>query len=407
MSRVLVTGLGVLCGLGIGYRNFSRALFDGRSAIRPLDLQVQDWSLRAVACAIDDDDFSATLSKSDIVELDRTVQLSVVAAEEAVRSSGLSGDPGLGAAGAIVGVSVGSWATLQSGFERVFSAQRARLKPNTIPKIMPNAASSAISMRYGLSGPSFAVSTACSSSNHALALAGTLIRSGQADIVLAGGADAPLTYSGLKSWSALRILAPDTCRPFSAERKGLVLGEGAAMFVLESEEHVKQRKARPIAELLGWSMNADGKDIVRPSLAGVSTAISKALADAKIRPGDVSYVNAHGTGTRINDQVEADALKQVFADSAAFPRISSTKSMHGHCLGAAGAVEVAACLVAMQENFIPPTANFLDVDPACDIDVTPNRSVEQYVDIAMSCSFAFGGLNSVIVLKNLSTQSES
>lgn len=401
MTNVVITGVGVVSSIGQDFDAFAQALKAGQPGIAALRLHHEDWHIDGIGARVDDDLFLPRLHQiGKIRSLDRTANLALVAADEAIKRGGfdIDGDD-LCDAGVVVGTSVGSWETLEQSFSKVFSKASARLRPDSIPKLMPNSACSMISMTYGMRGPAFTVSTACASSTHAISLAHLLIKSGQADLVLVGGAEAPLTYSSFKAWSALRIIAADTCRPFSVDRKGVVLGEGAAMLVLESAEHAAQRGAEPLAEIMGVGMNADAGDIVQPSVEGVREAMLRALRDAKVAPNDMDYINAHGTGTRVNDIVESQVLKEIFDLPNAKTSLSSTKAMHGHCLGAAGALEMVATLAAMRDGFVPPTINHLGADPECGVDATPNEARDKDVRIAMSCSFAFGGLNAAVVLK--------
>ena len=264
---------------------------------------------------------------------------------------------------------------------------------------MPGAAAGQVSMNLGLRGPTFGVTSACSSSNHAFATAMDQLLLGRADVMLAGGTDSPLSWGVLKAWEALRILAPDTCRPFSADRQGVVIGEGAGMAVLETYEHAMARGATILAELAGVGLSADASDIVAPTVEGPAAAMRACLAEARLNPEDVDYLNAHGTGTKANDQIETVAIKRVFGAHASKLSVSSTKSMHAHCLGASGAIEMIACVMAIREGVVPPTANYREPDPDCDLDVTPNVARERKVRAAVSNGFAFGGTNAVVAFK--------
>jgi nodulation protein E len=267
---------------------------------------------------------------------------------------------------------------------------------------MPSASASQISMDLGITGPSFSVTSACASSNHALGEAFWMVRSGRVDVALSGGSEAPLAYGSMRAWEALRVLANDSCRPFSKERRGMVLGEGGGIIVLENWERAKARGARIYAEFAGFGMSADAGDIVQPSAEGAAAAMTDALADAGLAPEQVGYINAHGTGTQINDVVETRAIRAAFGAAAERLAVSSTKSMHGHALGGAGALEMVATVMAVQEGILPPTANFLSPDPACDLDYVPNEPRRQQVEAALSNSFAFGGLNAVLAVKRAS-----
>jgi nodulation protein E len=282
---------------------------------------------------------------------------------------------------------------------RLYGEANPRVHPLTIVRAMSSAPASQVAMAFGLRGPSFGVSSACATSNHAIAQAFGLLRSGEADVAIAGGTEASITRGMVKAWEALRVLADDTCRPFSLGRRGLVLGEGAGVFVLETLEHAQRRGAAVLAELVGAGMTSDASDIVLPDAAGAARAMSGALRMAGLRPDEVDYINAHGTGTPANDSTEVRAIRLAFGDQADRLAVSSTKAMHGHALGAAGAIELIAVLGALRDNVVPPTINHVEPDPACDLNIVPNVAIERPVRAALSNSFAFGGLNAVLALK--------
>jgi nodulation protein E len=264
--------------------------------------------------------------------------------------------------------------------------------------VMANAGASRISLEYGITGPVYTVSTACSSANHAIGQAFWMVRNGVAEAAIAGGSEAPFSMGMLKAWEAMRVVSPDTCRPFSRDRRGLILGEGAAMLALEPLDRARARGAHIWGEIVGFGMSSDAHHITQPSAAGAAKAMRAALSDAAVSLDDIGYINAHGTGTPSNDPTETEAIRSVFGARAGKIPVSSTKSMHGHALGAAGAMEAAAALFAIHEGVIPPTANFTEPDPACDLDVVPNTARAAVVQYALSNSFAFGGLNAVLVL---------
>jgi nodulation protein E len=274
-----------------------------------------------------------------------------------------------------------------------------RVHPLTIPKTMANAGASHISMEFGVTGPAYTISTACSSAGHAIGEAYWKVRSGFAPLAIAGGSEAPFSFGILKAWEAMRVVSPDACRPFSRDRRGMILGEGAAMFVLEPLEAARARGARIHAEIVGFGMSADACHITQPSKEGAARAMRAALRDAALAPEAIGYVNAHGTGTLANDATEAAALRDVFGARVAQLAVSSTKSMHGHALGAAAALEAAATAIALRDGVLPPTANFTAPDPECDLNVIANTARAAEVEYAMSNSFAFGGLNAVLVLR--------
>ena len=398
-KRVVITGIGGICGLGTNAPAIWGEMRAGRSAIGPIvNSELHDLKVR-VGCEI------KTLpdhgiSHKQTVSMDRFSLLATIAAREAMQHAGLASDEATTyRMGAVVGVGVCGWEAIEESYRAILLEGKNRAGIFTVPKVMPSAASGQVSMSLGLRGPVFGVTSACSSSNHAIASAVDQIRLGRADVMVAGGTDAPLVWGILKGWEALRVLAPDTCRPFSADRQGLSLGEGAAMAVLETYEHAMARGANILAEIAGAGLSADASDIVAPTTEGPTAAMRACLADAELNPDDVDYLNAHGTGTKANDMIETAAIKRVFGDQAYRLSISSTKSMHAHCLGASGALEMIACVMAIREGLVPPTANFRQADPDCDLDTTPNVARERKVRAAISNGFAFGGTNAVVAFR--------
>ncbi|MGA7296336.1 MAG: beta-ketoacyl-[acyl-carrier-protein] synthase family protein [Rhodanobacteraceae bacterium] len=401
MRRVVVTGMGAICALGPNADSCWQGMREGRSAIAPLT-GFEDTSLRVeVAAQVADFDPAAHFDRRKLSLLDRVSQFSLVAAREAVSQSGLDfNQAGLGHRSAcVIGTGVGGEQTNDAASQRLYGEGAQRLHPMTIVRRMNNAPASQLCIEFGLRGPSFAVSSACASANHALAQAFALVRSGMSDVAVAGGAEACITLGVLRAWEAMRVLADDTCRPFCKQRQGLVLGEGAGIFVLEEYEHARARGANILAEFAGAGMSADADDMVAPSADGAAQAMRMALDDAGLATDAVDYINAHGTGTPANDPTETRAIKQVFGEHAEKLGISSTKAVHGHALGAAGALELVAVIGALRENTLPPTANFIDADPECFLDYVPNEGRQSRVRAALSNSFAFGGLNAVLALK--------
>ncbi len=401
MRRVVVTGMGAICALGSDADTCWQGMREGRSAIAPLsgfdgsDLRVE------VAAQVAGFDPAAHFDRRKLALLDRVSQFSLVAAREAVSQSGLDfAEDGLGLRSAcVIGTGVGGEQTNDAASQRLYGEGAQRLHPMTIVRRMNNAPASQLCIEFGLRGPSFAVSSACASANHALAQAFALVRSGMSDVAVAGGAEACITLGVLRAWEAMRVLADDTCRPFCKQRQGLVLGEGAGIFVLEEYEHARARGATILAEFAGAGMSADAEDMVAPSADGAARAMRMALDDAGLATDAVDYINAHGTGTPANDPTETRAIKHVFGEHAEKLGISSTKAVHGHALGAAGALELVAVIGALRENTLPPTANFIDADPDCFLDYVPNEGRQSRVRAALSNSFAFGGLNAVLALK--------
>lgn len=401
MQRIVITGQGAISTFGFGAGTLWNHLREGRDGIRPLD-HPESAQLRVlIAAQVPAFDPAAYFDEKLLPLLDRFTQLSLLAAREAISESGIdfsAGDAGARTA-VVVGSAVGGELTRDAQSRRLYEDKSPRVHPLTIPRTMINAPASLISMAHGLTGPSFAVASACASSNHAIAQAVQAIRSGIADVAVSGGTEACFSVGNLRAWEAMRVLADDTCRPFSRNRRGLVLAEGAAMFVLESLEHAQKRGASILAELAGIGMSSDAGDIVAPSDVGAARSMRLALADAGLDVADIDYINAHGTGTVANDATETRAIHNVFGSAAGRLAVSSTKSMHGHALGASGALELVAVIGALREGVVPPTANYTDADPACDLDVVPNTARSMPVRAALSNSFAFGGLNASLVLR--------
>ena len=399
MNRVVITGIGVVTPIGSTREKFWSALVEARSGIGPITIVPTERLNIRIAAQVRDFNPADHFDPKRENLLDRFSQFAVVAARAAVRDAQLelSEEIALHAA-TIIGNSSGGMTTMDDCYYRLYAQNMPRAHPLSIPRLMSNAACSLVSMDLGLKGPAFTVASACSSGTHAIGQAFQMVRTGQAPIALTGGTEACLTVGPFKAWEALRVLSTDTCRPFSRTRSGLVLGEGAAMFVLESRERAMARGAPIYAELLGFGMSADAADITAIDPDGAARAMRAALVDAKVNPGDVDYVNAHGTGTLLNDKGETAALRKAFGDSAEQLAVSSSKAVLGHSLGAAGALELAATALALHHQTIPPTANFEESDPECDLDYVPNTARNAPIQNAMSSSFAFGGLNAVLVL---------
>ena len=377
----------------------STALKSGKSAIGPLTVIPTGELLVKIGAEVSDFDPLAHFDQKRLALLDRCAQFALVAAREAILASGLNFHGELGArSAAIVGSGVGGMSTLDDNFRRLYAEGAKRFHPITIPKMMISAAVSHITMENGIKGPAFNVASACASANHAIGIAYQMVRAGTVNVAVAGGTESVFTLGTLKAWEAMRILAFDTCRPFSRGRMGLVLGEGAGMFVLENFEHANARGAEIFGEIAGFGMSSDAGDIVLPSLDGAASAMRACLADCGMAPEAFDHINAHGTGTTMNDVTESRAIRAVFGGHADRLSVSATKSLHGHALGAAGAIELAATLLAMRDGFTPPTANFIERDPDCDLDYVPNVTRNEQINMAMSNSFAFGGLNAVLAV---------
>lgn len=399
-SRVAITGIGIVSPLGLNLEENWDALSHGRSAIGPI--RSVDCSKLRFQNGAEVRGFEAANhfpgGKED--QLDRFAQFSVVAARDAMRNSGIELTPELRENCAVVcGSAVGGQSAIEKGFEDLWVAGRGRVHPLTIPKTMANAGASQISMDLGLSGPTYTVSTACSSANHAMGQAFRMVRNGDVKMAVTGGSEAIFTIGMLRAWEAMRVIAPDTCRPFSRDRRGMILGEGGAMMVLEPLEMARARGANIYAEICGFGMTSDAHHLTQPTVEGPSRAMRAALRDAGLAPEDVGYINAHGTGTPGNDPVESRAIRTVFGRHADKLAVSSTKSLHGHALGAAGALEAVATVMALRNGILPPTANYMERDPECDLDYIPNEPRTQRIAAALSNSFAFGGLNAVLAFR--------
>jgi nodulation protein E len=400
MRRVAITGMGAICALGRNTAEFAEALRQGRCGIAPIESTDRSQFRFQNGAEVRGYSHQPYFDDRRADFMDRFAQFAVIAAREAVADAGVAWTPGLRENAAIVtGSCVGGQSTEDMGFQEVYKLGHNRVHPLTIPKTMANAGASHISMEFGVTGPSFTFSTACSSAGHAIGQAFWMVRSGVTDLAIAGGSEAPFSFGILKAWEAMRVVSPETCRPFSKDRRGMILGEGAAMLVLEPLEAARARGARIHAEMVGFGMSADACHITQPSAEGAARAMRAALRDAGLAPEQIGYINAHGTATPANDPTEVAAIRSVFGGHAERLAISSTKSMHGHALGAAAALECLAAALALRDGVLPPTANFSEPDPQCDVDVIPNHARRAQVECALSNSFAFGGLNAVLALR--------
>lgn len=398
--------MGAVSALGLGVPAFWSGLVAAQSGVRRITLF--DPSDLVVPIAAEVPDYAPAqhfpVKKLDL--LDRFSQFALLAANEALLGAGLKlSDGEHERSGVALGTGMGGATTEDEGYLAIYGRRATRVHPFTIPRLMHNAAAAQLSMELGLRGPALVYSTACAAASHAVGEAGEIIRTGRADVMLAGGSDAPIAFGVMRAWEAMRVLAPPpdegpsgACRPFSADRRGMVIGEGAGVVVLEEWEHARRRGAPILAELAGYGATADAGHITQPGVEAPARAIEAALAQARIAPERVGYVNAHGTGTRLNDSTETAILKRVFGGHARRLAISSTKSMHGHAMGASGALELIATVLAIERGVLPPTANYNAADPECDLDYVPNRAREIRVQAALSNSFAFGGLNAALVV---------
>ncbi len=403
MRRVVITGAGTINALAHDVDGTYKAFREGRCGIGPLDIRDIDRLSVKIGAQVRGFDETTHFNRRQITLYDRFTQFAMIAARQAMHQSGLETGGALAdRAGVVLGTSGGGLTTQDENYRAVYEEGKNRVHPFIVPKLMSNAAASQISMEWNLRGPSFTVSTACASSNHAMGLAFQMIRSGLCDAMLTGGSESMLCFGGIKAWEGLRVMAQDACRPFSANRSGMVQGEGAGVFVFEEREAAMARGAEILAEVIGFAMTSDASDIVLPSQEGAARAIAGALRDAGIALTEVGYINAHGTGTAANDRTECAAVAEVFGSHTNNLMISSTKSMHGHLIGGTGAVELLACIMALRDGVIPPTIGYETPDPECALDVVPNEAREAKVEVALSNAFAFGGLNAVIALRRYS-----
>lgn len=400
MKRVAVTGVGLVCALGNSVDECWPRLIAGETGIRPLqDRGAPPYKFTHGAEAIGyrpGDHFS----EKALLVLERFAQLVAVAAREAVAESGLEFSGELKDRTAVItGTGVGGKSSEEEGYQRLYRENNPRVAPLTIPRTMASAGASQISLEFGIHGPSYTVSTACSSSNHAVGQAFGMVRSGAVLAAIAGGGEAVFIEGLLRAWEAMRVVAPDVCRPFSSGRKGLSLGEGGGALVLEEWEHAERRGAQILGEIVGFGMSSDAHHITQPSREGSAKSMRWAIEDASVSASDIGYINAHGTGTVANDATEAAAIHVVFGPDGAHVPVSSTKSMHGHTLGAAGAIEAVITLLALRDGILPPTANFTQPDPDCPLNVIGNAAQSKPIEYAISNSFAFGGLNATLVFR--------
>ena len=402
MRRVVITGQGTINPLGNSARETLDSFRAGRCGIGKLEIRDSDRLMIRIGGQVKN--FSATehFSRQELALYDRFTQFALLAADEALSQSGLDTESGAPEdAGVVLGTAGGGLNTWDESYRSVYQEGKNRVHPFVVPKLMNNAAASHVSMKFNLQGPSFSVSTACSSSNHAIGLAFQLVRSGLAKTIVAGGSESMLCFGGVKAWEGLRVMSQVACRPFSKNRNGMVQGEGAAVFVVEDLEQASSRGADILAEIVGFAMTSDADDIVMPSRKGAARAIRGALKAGNIAPESVGYINAHGTGTVANDKTECAAIIDVFGSHSDCLLLSSTKSMHGHLIGGTGSVELLACIMALREGVIAPTIGFEEPDPECPLDIVPNEARSADISVAMSNSFAFGGLNAVLVLRSV------
>jgi 3-oxoacyl-(acyl-carrier-protein) synthase len=407
-NRVFVTGIGLVSPHGNDPNKVFDKIYRGESAIEMIRSGTPEFGSDVLVASAKFDP-TGIISKPHQVFMDRVSQMAVVAAHHALENSGLLSDgTDLSSTAVYTGCSLGGSQTMENAYKRYFNKIRGA-RPTTVPLVMPNAPAGHISMRHKLRGPSQNYSIACASSSTAIGEAFRAIRDGYQERVVTGGTEAMLNDGSICSWEALTVLAKEhpegahaSCRPFSKDRTGLVLGEGASILILESEAMVEKRNAQPLAEIVGFGSSSDAHNLTQPSAEGQVRAMRIALNDAEIDLTEIGYINAHATGTGAGDKVEIDAIKLLFEDHAKNIAVSSTKSMHGHLLGAAGALEFAITVMALKNRQIPPTAHLKDQDPECDLDCVPfiGRSSPE-LNYALCNSFAFGGSNAVLIARHI------
>ena len=413
MRRVVVTGMGVVSPLGNSLDETWQGIKEGKSGIANITgFDCTDYKVQ-IAAEVKDFDASQFVDKREARKMARFTQFAVAAAVQAIKDAGLTKETiDADRTGIMLGNGIGGFEIYESSFKKYFESGPARIPPMTVPLLIPNEAAGNISMLFGIHGPSWTLATACASGTDALGNALDMVRSGRVDMCLAGGTEATVTGFGISCFTILQTLASDynsepakACCPFDKKRSGFIMGEGAAILILEEYEHAKKRGAKIYAEFAGYGSSSDAYHLTSPDPSGTggALAMTKALQDAGVKPEDVQYYNAHGTSTPINDPAETAMIKKAFGDHAYKMKVSSTKSMTGHCLGAAGALEAVFCVKAIQDGFFPPTINLTepDLEAHCDLDYVPNKGLSGDIRCAASGSLGFGGHNGVVVFKKI------
>jgi len=402
MVRVAITGFGAVSAAGIGAEALWQAARDGVSGVRPLDMPRSETLRVRIAASVPEFDAAALLGGSVPRTSERFSQFALVAASEAVAQSGITVEQLAGRRSAtIIGTGVGGVGTIDDNCYLFYSEQHSGVRGEamSVPRVMPSSAVSHVSIAHGITGPSFGIVSACASGAQSIGVAMQMIRSGMVDRALAGGTEACITPVTMRGWEMLRVLSPRACQPFSADRTGMVLGEGAAVFLLESEGSARARGATVLAWLDGYGTSSDARDMIQPDAEGAATAMREALADAGVTPGQIGYVNAHGTGTVLNDVNEAAALRAVFGEAIQSVPVSSSKPILGHTLGAAGALELVVAVQALRHQMVPPQANLTRPDPKCALNLPTGAAQPADLDAVLSNSFAFGGINAVLLVR--------
>lgn len=399
--RVVISGMGAVSAAGLGIEALWSAVREGRSQIRPLRLERPYGGRIKIAAQAPDLDIASLLEPEILPFCDPFTEFAVIAADEAMAQAGFARKDIAGPRTAVViGSGIGGSTTIDNEAYKAY-ALNERADPLTVPRLIPSAAPTMLGMRFSCNGPTFTIASACSSASQAIGVGMQMVRSGAVDRAIVGGAEAAVINGSIRTWEVLRVLTPDLCRPFSIGRNGMTLGEGAAVFILETLEAAQARGHAPLCELAGYGTTSDAFDPLRPNVEGPATAMAQALADAGLEPADIDYLNAHGTGTYANDITESEAILRVFGERGRVLPVSSTKPIHGHALGASGGLELVSTIFALREQIAPPTINFKGPDPKCPIDPVPHEARRTAIRAAMSNSFAFGGINAVLVVKRL------
>lgn len=401
--NVVVSGMGAITAAGIGIQKLKEYVFAGKTGIEKFEYAWTGHNPNTIfhGGKVKDFVFTDHFDRSAELLYDPFTSYALVAVKEAIKNSGISLEDIAGSRTAVIfGTGLGGATTFDQTSYKQYSLKERRLSPFTVPKIMPNAAASNICIQYNINGPSYTIATACASSTQAIGLAMQLIRSGSVDRAIVGGSEAMISPGVMKTWEVMRALTTSSIKPFSKNRDGTVLGEGSGILILESEQACSSRNGTPLAKLIGYGTTTDGKDMVKPDLDGVSSAMQAALDDADIDASKIDYINAHGTGTLLNDSNEIAAIKKVFGQYAHDLNISSTKPITGHVLGGTGAIEAIITIMAMQNNFVPPTINYEETDENCELNITANIGQNKKIQYALSNSFAFGGINAVLAFQS-------
>ncbi|VAW52509.1 3-oxoacyl-[acyl-carrier-protein] synthase, KASII [hydrothermal vent metagenome] len=396
--RVVITGLGAVSAFGLTKNIFWSEISKGKSAVKPLIFG--DELKMKLGYTLENFSPEDYFESKELSLLDRFSQLAIIAAKEAIADSVMQAKP-LNNIAVVMGSGSGGKHTDEEGYYKLYKQGNSHVHPFMIPKGMHSAVASNVSKYLNLNGPTFSVSSACASGSHAIIQGALMVQAGVVEQAIVGASDAPFAFGILKAWDALRVVSNDQCRPFSKDRNGMILGEGAGVLAIETLDSALARGANIYAEIAGYGMASDAAHITHPDVNGIKIAITRALNSANMMPMEVNYINAHGTGTVVNDRTESQAINSIFGEKFDQPLTSSTKAMHGHALGASSALEAIATILAMKHNLVPPTINYNEHDDNCDLNIVIGKGQVQTIEKAMSNSFAFGGLNSSIVFKLL------